>query len=229
MSKILEKLIWFLNFIVEKIASFEAFIFKDIPFDFWMMTSLFLAVFAFGWFVIRQNFRTSALLLFSILLFQISYFSFDLNNRSKNELVIFEARYSSLVAERMGNKIAVFSNHLDATSIKNDRNIQSFNVANGTNVVEIKQIPNLLFFKGKKILILDSTAVFVPDLKPNVILITQSPKMNFERVLTHYQPEIVIADASNYKNVVEQLNKTCVQQKIPFHTIAEKGFYKLED
>jgi competence protein ComEC len=129
----------------------------------------------------------------------------------------------------MGNKIAVFSNHLDATSIKNDRNIQSFNVANGTNVVEIKQIPNLLFFKGKKILILDSTAVFVPDLKPNVILITQSPKMNFERVLTHYQPEIVIADASNYKNVVEQLNKTCVQQKIPFHTIAEKGFYKLED
>jgi competence protein ComEC len=229
MSKILEKLIWFLNFIVEKIASFEAFIFKDIPFDFWMMTSLFLAVFAFGWFVIRQNFRTSALFLFSILLFQISYFSFDLNNRGKNELVIFEARYSSLIAERMGNKIAVFSNHLDTTSIKNDRNIQSFNVANGTNVVEIKKIPSLLFFKGKKILILDSTAVFVPDLKPNVILITQSPKMNFERVLTHYQPEIVIADASNYKNVVEQLNKTCVQQKIPFHAIAEKGFYKLED
>ncbi len=227
-AKILEKLIWFLNFIVEKIASFEAFIFKDIPFNFWMMTSLFLAVFAFGWFVIRQNFRTSALLLFSILLFQISYFSFDFNSRNINELLVLEARYSSLLVERTGNKIAVYSNTLDSTSIKIDRNIQSFNVANGTRIDEIIQIPNLLFFKDKRILILDSSAVYLPNLKPDVVLITQSAKLNFERFLSHYQPEIVIVDASNYKNVVEDLRKTCHQQKIPFHAIAEKGFYRIK-
>lgn len=228
-AKILEKLICFLNFIVEKIASFEAFIFKDIPFNFWMMTSLFLAVFAFGCFVIRQNFRTSTLLLVSIFLFQISYFSFDFNSRSKNELLVLEARYSSLFVERMGNKIAVYSNTLDSTSIKYDRNIQSFNVANGTSIEKINQIPNLLFFNEKKILVLDSLAVFVPNLKPDVVVITQSPRVNFERYLTHYKPEIVIADASNYRNVVEQLKKTCNKERIPFHAIAEKGFYRFEE
>lgn len=228
LTKILEHLIKFLNFIVERIASFEAFIFKDIPFNFWMMASLFFAVFALGWFVIRQNFKTSAVLLSSILLFQISYFSFDWNSKNKNELLILEARYSSMLVERTGKDIAVFSNTLDSNRIKLDRNIQSFNVANGTSVKSIQQIPNVLFFNGKKILILDSTAVFVPHLKPDIVLVTQSPKINFERFLNEYKPKTVIIDASNYKNVVEHLRKTCNLQKIPFHAVSEKGFYKIE-
>ena len=85
-----------------------------------------------------------------------------------------------------------------------------------------------MFYNQKKILILDSSAVFVTDLKPNIILITQSPKINFDRLLRHYKPEIVIADASNYKNVVDRIRTTCEQQKIPFHAVAEKGFYKIE-
>ena len=228
-AKILEYLIWLLNFIVEKIASFESFIFKDISFDFWMMTALFLIVFAFGGFLIKQNFRTSVLLLVSILLFQISYFVFDFNSKNKNEMLVFQARNSSLILKRLGNKISVFSNDLDTVSIKTDRNIQAFNVANGTTIEEVKSIPKLLFFDSKKILILDSSAVFIPDLKPSIVIITQSPKMNFERFFSNCKPEIVIVDASNYRNVVERIRETCLQQKIPFHAVAEKGFYRIKN
>ena len=227
-AKILEYLIWFLNFIVEKIASFESFIFKDVSFDFWMMTALFLIVFAFGGFLIKQNFRTSVLLLVSILLFQISYFAFDFNSKNKNEMLVFQARNSSLILKRLGNKISVFSNNLDTVSIKTDRNIQAFNVTNGTTIDELKTIPNLLFFDNKKILIFDSSAVFIPDLKPSIVIITQSPKMNFERFFSNCKPEMVIVDASNYKNVVERIKIICTKQKIPFHAVAEKGFYRIE-
>ena len=68
----------------------------------------------------------------------------------------------------------------------------------------------------------------MPDLKPSILLITQSPRINFERVIFNYKPEIVIVDASNYRNVVEKIRKTCQQQKIPFHAVAEKGFYRIE-
>ena len=85
-----------------------------------------------------------------------------------------------------------------------------------------------MFFHNKKILILDSTSIFVPDLKPNVLLITQSPKINFERILRESKPEIVIADASNYKTSVERWKTSCIKEKIPFHSTSEKGYYKLK-
>jgi len=227
-AKILENLVKLLNFIVEKIASYEAFIFKDISFDFLMMVSLFLTVFGLGWFIIKPNFRTTTILLFSILLFQISYFSFDFNSKNKDELLVFQARYTSLLLERKGKIVNVFSNTEDSLSVRKDRNIQSFNVANGTSIDQVKPIANVLYFQKKKILILDSTSVFVPDLKPTILLVTQSPRVNFERFLKAYKPELVIVDASNYRNVVEKIRKSCNQQKIPFHAVAEKGFYRIE-
>ena len=224
--KILEYLIRFLNYIVETVASFEAFIFKDITFDFWMMISLYLVVFGLGWFIINRNFKTSALLLTSVLLFQISFFAFDFKSKNKNELLVFQSRNSSLLLERVGDEVIVFSN--DSVAVGKDRNIQSFNVANGTSIVKVKKIPELLYYGKHKVLILDSTSVFVPELKPSILLITQSPTVNFERFLQLYQPEIVIADASNYKSVIERLRKTCSKEKIPFHAVAEKGFYRID-
>lgn len=223
--KILEYLIRFLNYIVETVASFEAFIFKDIAFDFWMMATMYFVVFGLGWFIITRNFRTSVLLLTSVLLFQISFFAFDFKSKSKNELLVLQSRNSSLLLERVGDEVIVFSN--DSVAVGKDRNIQSFNVANGTSIVKVEKIPELLYYGKHKVLILDSTSVFVPELKPSILLITQSPTLNFERFLKAYQPKVVIADASNYKSVVERLRKTCSKEKIPFHAVAEKGFYRI--
>ena len=226
-AKILEKMIWFLNYIVEQVASFESFIFKDISFNFWMMATLYLVIFGIGWFLIKRNFRNTSILLASILGFQLSAILFDFNAKNKNEMLVFNSKYSSLILERSGEKVTVFSSAGESL-IRTDRNIISFNVANGTTITDVQEIPELLFFRSKKILILDSTSVFVPNLKPSILIISQSPKVNFDRFLAAYQPEVVIADASNYRNVVEKLRKTCDQKKIPFHAVAEKGFYRIE-
>jgi competence protein ComEC len=210
------------------VASFEAFIFKDISFNFWMMSSLYLVVFGLGWFLINRNFRTSAVLLASVFLFQMAFILFDFNSRNKDELLVFQSKNSSLILERKGGELTVFSSIKDSLALKKDRNIQSYSIANGIAISEIKRVPNLIFYQSKKILILDSTSVFVPDLKPEILLITQSPRINFERIIKEYKPEMVIVDASNYRNVVEKIRKTCDQQKIPFHAVAEKGFYRIE-
>ena len=226
--QILEKLIWLLNYLVEQIASFESFIFKDISFNFFMMATLYLTVFALGWFFIKRNFKTTISLFVSILLLQLSWMSFNYSAENKQELIVFHERNSTLILERNRNKVAAFSSKIDTTELRKNRNIQSYNVANSSKITSINNVPNLLFFNHKKILVLDSSSIYLPELKPDILIITQSPKMNFERLLNDCKPKMVIADASNYRNVVEVIRKSCDQQKIPFHAIAEKGFYIIE-
>jgi competence protein ComEC len=48
-----------------------------------------------------------------------------------------------------------------------------------------------------------------------------------ERLLQTMKPNIVIADASNFKTIQKLWKTTCLKQKIPFHATAEKGFYTI--
>ncbi|HJR99404.1 MAG TPA: hypothetical protein VJ780_00600, partial [Flavobacterium sp.] len=84
------------------------------------------------------------------------------------------------------------------------------------------------YFKENKILILDSAGVFIKNSKPDIILLTQSPKINIERMLLSLQPKLVIADGSNYKSLLAQWEMSCKKQKIPFHATAEKGYFQLK-
>ena len=52
--------------------------------------------------------------------------------------------------------------------------------------------------------------------------------MNLDRLIKTTQPKVIIADKSNYKNSIKRWEATCRKAKIPFHAIAEKGFYRLK-
>jgi competence protein ComEC len=90
-----------------------------------------------------------------------------------------------------------------------------------------KRIQNTAFFNGKKILILDSLGIYPKNIKPDILLLIQSPKINLERLFQTIQPKMVVADASNYKTIQKYWKATCSKQKIPFHATGEKGFYTL--
>ena len=75
---------------------------------------------------------------------------------------------------------------------------------------------------------MDSLGVYPQDIHPDILVLTQSPKINFERLLQTLKPKIVVADASNYKTIQKLWKATCIKEKIPFHATGEKGFYKLE-
>jgi competence protein ComEC len=79
----------------------------------------------------------------------------------------------------------------------------------------------LAFNEG--ILILDSTGTY-QKIHPNLILLTQSPKINLDRMLQILKPQMVVADASNYKTIQKHWKNSCEKKKIPFHAIGEKVF-----
>ena len=87
---------------------------------------------------------------------------------------------------------------------------------------------NLLFINRKKILLLNADAVYLKTVSPDILLLTQSAKINLERVLQHLKPKQVVADGSNYRNKIAAWKKTCIKQNIPFHATAEKGCYTIK-
>jgi competence protein ComEC len=74
---------------------------------------------------------------------------------------------------------------------------------------------------------MDSLGVYAKNINPDIIVITQSPKLNLERLLQTYKPEMIVADASNFKTYIKVWKATCRKEKIPFHATGEKGFFRL--
>ncbi len=107
-------------------------------------------------------------------------------------------------------------------------NINTYLVANFSTLAKKEPLKNLYYFNKTKILVLDSIPIYPKNSNPDVLLITQSSKVNLMRLLESFRPKIIIADGSNYKSYVALWKKTCEQKRIPFHATAEKGFYKME-
>ena len=85
----------------------------------------------------------------------------------------------------------------------------------------------MLYFNENKILIIDSLGVYPKNINPDILVLTQSPKINLERLFQSIKPKMVVADASNFKTIQKRWKATCAKNKIPFHATGEKGFYSL--
>ena len=228
LAKSLEWSIYFLNKIINSIASLEQFIFREIPFNWQLLLSLYLLIIAMVIWFKKPSFNRFALALITVIIFQITYFQTHWTVKNQNELVIFNSKKNTLIAERNGENICLYANDSLLKSAKQNQVLTSYSMGNFSNLKTKKRLQNLLYFNENKILILDSLGIFPKDIRPDIVILTQSPKINFERFLQTIKPKMVVADASNFKNIQKLWKATCIKQKIPFHATGEKGFYKIE-
>ena len=226
-AQIVEWSISLLNKIINQIASFEQFIIKDIPFNWLLLISLYLLLIAVFILLKKPQFRTFLFAMIALILFQATYFGSRWTNQSQKEWIVFNSRKNTLITERIGEKTWVYSNDSLLKNIPNNTLLQSYLVANFSTIQGYKKPQNTYFFKDKKILVIDRFGITIQDAKPDIVLLTQSPKLNLERLLQTCRPEIIIADGSNFKTYIKVWEATCRKNKIPFHATSEKGFYRL--
>ncbi|MFV8345997.1 ComEC/Rec2 family competence protein [Flavobacterium sp. ZB4P13] len=227
LSQLLEWSIYFLNKIINTIASLEQFIIQDIPLHFYLLLSSYLVIITAIIWLKKPSFNTLVMTLVSIIIVQISSLGIQWNIQNEQEWIVFNIRRNTLLAERNGENIAVYANDSILKTAQKNNALKSYRVENLSTLKEKKELQNLFYFNGKKIFILDSSGVFPKNINPDVIILTQSPKINFDRLLLTIKPKMVVADASNYKTIQKQWKATCMKQKIPFHATSEKGYYKL--
>tara|TARA_R110000868_G_scaffold146710_2_gene367642 strand:+ start:628 stop:2649 length:2022 start_codon:yes stop_codon:yes gene_type:complete len=224
--KPLEWSIYYLNKIITTIASFEKFVIHDIPLNFYLLLSSYLLIIAsIIWFK-KPNFNKLILVLISIIAFQVSYIRTKWDIQNQNEWIVFNQKRKTIIVERHGEKTTLFINDTKIKP-KNNTILNSYLVGNFSAVKNNEKLKNVAYFHGNEILILDSLGLYPKDIKPTIVVLTQSPKINMDRMLLILKPKIVVADASNYKNIQHNWKESCSKQKIPFHATAEKGFFKL--
>jgi competence protein ComEC len=227
LSKPLEWSIYYLNKIINSIASFENFIIRDIPLNTYLLLSSYLLIVAtIIWFK-KPSFNKLIIVLLAIITIQVTYIHTQWTIKNQQEWVIFNLKRNSMITERNGTTVTLYANDSIRRASQNNNVLKSYLTANFSALTATEQIKNIAFFNEERILILDSTGTYSKDLHPTLILLTQSPKINLDRMLQVLKPQIVVADASNYKTIQNHWKVSCEKQKIPFHAIGEKGFFKL--
>jgi competence protein ComEC len=228
LAQLLEWSISILNNIINTIASLEQFIIQDIPFHWQFLVTVYLLIIATVIWFKKPSFNRLVLVLVAVIMFQISYLVNHWTIQNQTELVIFNSKKNTLIAERKGENVVLYSNDSLLKTASENKMLSGYLTGNFSHLTAKKKLQNLMYFNGNKILILDSLGVCPKDIHPDIVVLTKSPKINMERFLQTTKPKLIVADASNYRTVEKLWNATCLKAKIPFHATAEKGFYRLE-
>ena len=225
LGKLLGLLIHWMDNCIDWITSFDNLVLKDIPFTFLLNLSLYFIITLTIIWLYKKSYKNTIAMLCSILLFQTVYTYTKRNSQNTDELIIFNNRNSTLLAIKNTEGITLISN--DSLAGDNPK-IKAYKKEAFNNHSHTIPLQNTLWYKSNKILVLDSLGLYSSQMRPSVILLTQSTKVNLERIIAELQPKQIIADATNYKSYITRWKATCTKQKIPFHATTEKGFYRMK-
>ena len=228
LAKSLEWSIFILNKVINSIASLEQFIIQEIPFNWQLMVSIYLAIIAIIIWFKKPSFIRLITAMSTLIIFQITFFQTHWTVQNQKEFVVFNSKNNSLIAVRKGKNVTLYANDSLLKTASKNKTFTSYSMGNFSSLKSKKRLQNLIYFNGKKIFVMDSVGVYPKNMRPDVVVFTQSPKINFERFLQNTKPKMVVTDASNFRTIQKQWKATCLKQKIPFHATGEKGFLRLE-
>jgi competence protein ComEC len=216
-----------LNELVHYIASYKQLVFTNISFSLILVfSSYFFILVWFGYFK-KPRFVYLVLGFVSVLILQSVHFLSEKNTNQTNQFIVFSKYRDSEFLIRKGSNLQCFISPIDSLSKEKHILTTNYQTANNCKLTDVRIISNLYYFKNKKILVIDEKSVYDNTLIADIIIIRNSPKINLDRLLDLYQPEIIVADGSNFKSYVELWKKTCSKKNIPFHSTLEKGYFGL--
>ncbi|TDW49807.1 competence protein ComEC [Flavobacterium sp. 270] len=225
--QIFEKSIFLLNQMIHFVASFESFVIRDISFNSYYLLGFYLFIISgIIWFK-KPTYTKFTVALSSIILIQLSFIYTKKEIETQQEFIVYNTKKQTLISQRSGKTISLFTSDTIDTKTKRNQIFTSYLVGNFGNLKETNLLKNTMFFNGNKILIIDSTGIFETKINPDIVLLTQSAKVNLDRVLQKISPKVIVADASNSYSILKNWQVSCLKKNIPFHATSEKGFYKL--
>ncbi|UMB60368.1 ComEC family competence protein [Lutibacter sp. A80] len=217
-----------MNAFVKWIASQDFFIIKDIALSMVLMCALYVVVFlTFKW-IEKKMFSRLILVLLAFISVQIVLI-FEKNKlQTTNEFIVFNENRTTVLASRFGTDLNIYSS---TDSIENLYSINAYVLGSGLKKTsEVKSIKNLYRFKNETVLLIDSLGMYnFKSVKPSIILLQNSPKINLDRLLKIHQPKMLVVDASNYRSYVNRWEETCIKNKTPFYNTMQKGAFILKE
>ena len=218
------EIIHLMNQLIAWVSHQEQFVLRDIPFSLGQVITSYMMIIGFVMILKNRTFYTIRFALISVLLFQLVMI-FEKHYNQTDELVIFQKSKFTIIGEKHNNTFKV-SHDLDSSSISKENSIKNYKVGKHIKDFTEDNLSSVYQINNKTVLVIDSLGIYQVKLfKPDYILLRNSPKINLERLIDSLQPELIIADGSNYKSYLARWKTTCIKRKRPFHQTNEKGAF----
>lgn len=212
-----------LNTFIQWIANQHAFLFEEITFSGRKVVATYLVIITLT--MLWNRFTSKRLILcLSSICVLLSVFLFEKKYQWHHELIVFHKSKTTLLAYKQNNKLTVFRN--DTTIV--DFPIKGYRIAKHISTQSEQYIPNLFQYNNTYILVIDSLGVYPKTSTIDIVLLTNSPKVNLERLIKELDPQQIIADGSNYTSYVDRWRRSCENKKLPFHHTGTKGAFTLK-
>ncbi|WP_430411662.1 ComEC/Rec2 family competence protein [Kordia sp.] len=217
-----------MNHFIAWIASHEQFLFDDIFISLYQMIGCYLVIVAFANYFHLPKVKHLKIALLSVLICQGLWF-FDRSRHVPTDrfFTIFHQTKTSVLAYQNKTDLHIF-HQLDSTAFAKNYIVQQQVTQRFLSATRIDTLQNVYRLQDDYLLRIDSLGVYESlGFKPKYVLLTQSPKINFDRMIETLQPKLIIADGSNYKSYIQRWKVAALKQKIPFHATYEKGFLSI--
>ena len=218
-----------MNALVRFIAEQEAFLFKNISFSLPMLIMSYLVILTgYRWWETKKTAKQFSFLTTIILLFLVLNLEQFKTHRSSEFVVFHKSRASVIGVKQNDNQLFIHS--LDSLKIQNYSFVKSYQTKNSTQKLALNNtFPSYFTYKNTKILVVDSLGIYKNiGLKPDLIYLRESPKINMQRLINENHPTTILADGPNYKSYITTWKRICKQNKIDFHYTGYDGAYILK-
>lgn len=214
-----------LNWFVSWVSQQELFLFKNISFSISQVLFSYLILIAIIIWFKNKSAKNLILVLSTIIISQL-FFIGNKYNSVTNEFIVFHKSRYSVIGMRQIDSLTLHHNLEDA---KSEKLILNYTIGEDVNTINYDSIKDFYQVNSRMILVVDSLNICTTNtIKPNILLLRNSPKINLDRVIDSIQPEFIISDGSNYKTYQERWAKTCENKKIPFHQTSKKGSFAIK-
>ncbi|MBU3821053.1 ComEC family competence protein [Flavobacteriaceae bacterium XHP0103] len=216
-----------INSFVEWVSLQEQFLLKDIYFGLLYVFVFYILLISLINFLKQKHYKSLKLLLISILAVQSAFLYTNFKNQGNQFIVFHKSRYT-LIGNIENNRITT-SSDLDSLSLSQEKTIKNFNIKNHIKTHKTQKLAPFYLFNNKKVLVIDSLGIYnIKSLKPDYVLLRQSPQINLNRLIDSLNPKYIIADGSNYTSYVENWEAICLKRKLPFHHTGKKGAFIID-
>ena len=214
-----------MNNFISWVSNQQVFIVENITFSFAMLITFYAFIFFMLKWTEKKNFQRMVLVLIAIVALQTVFIFEKYQIQTTYNFIVFNKTKESVFGKRLGEKLLISTSITELPINKNP--MKNYLVGTGIDDCSIStSIKNLQFFKNEVILVIDSLGIYkLNSIKPDVVILRQSPKINLERMIEKMKPSIIIADGSNYKSYVSKWEKSCAKNKTPFYSTMQNGAY----
>jgi competence protein ComEC len=220
-----DTIIRWMNSVIAWVAQQESFIFRNISFDGVQLILGYGIIISLIYLLKKASFKSTAIFLSTIICFQLWGLGLRYKTNREEHLILGHTGRNTTLLHQTGRKIIMYTDNWP----RSERMALDYSIANHTAELVHQPIKNSFKIGKERLVLLDSSFTSIPkDIPVATLILTQSPKINLERLLDSVQPQLVLANGSNYHSYIARWKATCLKRKLPFHYTGEKGAYTLK-